>query len=82
MALARAYNVPLEIARFIPEHHGTGLIKYFYVQALEQNEEEATAAGPSFRYPGAAPASQETAFIGMMADSVEAASRALEEAHL
>jgi putative nucleotidyltransferase with HDIG domain len=78
MALARAYNVPQEIARFIPEHHGTSLIKYFYVQALEKNEEEATAAESSYRYPGPRPHSKETA-IGMMADSVEAASRALEE---
>jgi len=78
MALARAYNVPQDIARFIPEHHGTSLIKYFYVQALAQDEEEATAAESSYRYPGPRPHSKETA-IGMMADSVEAASRALEE---
>ena len=78
MALARAYNVPQDIARFIPEHHGTSLIKYFYVQALEQDEEQAAAAESSYRYPGPRPHSKETA-IGMMADSVEAASRALEE---
>ena len=78
MALARAYNVPLDIARFIPEHHGTSLIKYFYVQALAQDEEEAEAAESSYRYPGPRPHSKETA-IGMMADSVEAASRAIEE---
>jgi len=79
VALARAYNVPQEIARFIPEHHGTSLIKYFYVQALEQDDEEASAATEaSYRYPGPRPHSKETA-IGMMADSVEAASRTIEE---
>lgn len=76
-ALARAYKVPEEVMRFIPEHHGTSLIKYFYMRALEQDEE---AAPPSdvFRYPGPKPHSKETV-IGMLADSVEAASRTLEE---
>lgn len=77
-ALARAYNVPQEIARFIPEHHGTSLIKYFYVQALEKSEDDAGAEESSYRYPGPRPHSKETA-IGMMADSVEAASRTIEE---
>ena len=41
VALARSYNVPEEVIRFIPEHHGTSLIKYFYMQALQQGDEEA-----------------------------------------
>jgi cyclic-di-AMP phosphodiesterase PgpH len=77
MAMARSYKVPEEIARFIPEHHGTSLIKYFYMRALEQDEEQAPAAD-SFRYPGPKPHSKETV-IGMLADSVEAASRTIEE---
>jgi len=35
VGLARTYGVPDEVLRFIPEHHGTSLIKYFYMQALE-----------------------------------------------
>jgi len=77
-ALARAYKVPDEIARFIPEHHGTSLIKYFYMRQLEQQDEEQALPPESFRYPGPKPHSKETV-IGMLADSVEAASRALEE---
>ncbi len=77
IALARANKVPLEIMRFIPEHHGTSLIKYFYMRALEQDEEQNLPAD-AFRYPGPKPHSRETV-IGMLADSVEAASRTLEE---
>jgi putative nucleotidyltransferase with HDIG domain len=77
VALARNYDVPDEILKFIPEHHGTSLIKYFYMQALEQGDEESPPA-ESFRYPGPKPHSKETV-IGMLSDSVEAASRAMEE---
>jgi putative nucleotidyltransferase with HDIG domain len=76
-ALARANQVPQEIMRFIPEHHGTSLIKYFYMRALEQDEEQSPTPD-SYRYPGPKPHSRETV-IGMLADSVEAASRTLEE---
>ena len=77
LALARANNVPEEVARFIPEHHGTSLIKYFYMRALEQDDEQSPPP-ETFRYPGPKPHSKETV-IGMLADSVEAASRAMEE---
>jgi cyclic-di-AMP phosphodiesterase PgpH len=77
IALARAYKIPEEIIRFIPEHHGTSLIKYFYMRALEQNEEEVPSP-EIYRYPGPRPHSRETV-IAMLADSSEAASRALEE---
>ncbi len=77
VALARSHNVPEEVIRFIPEHHGTSLIKYFYMQALEHGDEE-TPSADSYRYPGPRPHTKETV-IGMLADSVEAASRALEE---
>lgn len=78
MALARAHNVPEEVLKFIPEHHGTSLIKYFYMRALEQNEEEDAPPAEIYRYPGPRPHSKETV-IGMLADSSEAASRSLEE---
>ncbi len=77
LALARANKVPEEVTRFIPEHHGTSLIKYFYMRALEQDDDQ-TPPPETFRYPGPKPHSKETV-IGMLADSVEAASRAIEE---
>ena len=77
VALARSQKVPEEVLRFIPEHHGTSLIKYFYMQALSQGDEE-SAPSDAYRYPGPKPHSKETV-IGMLADSVEAASRAMED---
>lgn len=77
MALAKAHKVPSEVSKFIVEHHGTSLIKYFYMRALEQDDEQ-TPPPESFRYPGPRPRSKETV-IGMLADSVEAASRTVEE---
>src|SRR5471032_1957076 len=47
------------------------------MQALERGDEE-TPASDAYRYPGPKPHSKETV-IGMLADSVEAASRAMEE---
>ncbi|MFA5975499.1 MAG: HDIG domain-containing metalloprotein [Elusimicrobiota bacterium] len=78
MALARSNKVPEEVVRFIPEHHGTSLIKYFYMRQLEQENEEESLSPESFRYPGPRPHSKETV-IGMLADSAEAASRTVEE---
>jgi membrane-associated HD superfamily phosphohydrolase len=78
MALAKAHNVPTDILKFIPQHHGTSLIKYFYMRALEESEEDQSLSAETFRYPGPRPRSKETV-IGMLADSVEAASRTLEE---
>lgn len=72
--LAREYRLPERVIDFIPEHHGTTLIKYFYVQALKKAEQEGsdeTISEEEFRYPGPKPRSVETAIL-MLADSVEA----------
>ncbi len=71
-ALARQYGLPAKVAAFIPEHHGTRLVAYFYRNAAESDP--AVPAEP-FRYPGPKPQSRETA-ITMLADSCEAATRA------
>ncbi|MGE0057183.1 MAG: HD family phosphohydrolase [Dehalococcoidia bacterium] len=71
LALAAEYKVPSRIADFIPEHHGTRLVTYFYRQASKDNP----ALDPElFRYPGPKPQSRETA-IAMLADSTEATVR-------
>ncbi len=68
--MARDEGVPDVVARFIPEHHGTQLIGFFYEKAKEESEEEPNPE--EFRYPGPKPRSKETA-IAMLADSVESA---------
>ncbi len=74
--MAREEGVPDIVARFIPEHHGTQLIGFFYEKAKEESEEEPKQE--EFRYPGPKPQSKETA-IAMLADSVESATRALQD---
>lgn len=74
--MAREEGVPDVVARFIPEHHGTQLIGFFYEKAKEESPEEPDQA--EFRYPGPKPQSKETA-IAMLADSVESATRALND---
>lgn len=75
VALALSRNLDKVIIDCIEQHHGTSVIHYFYHRALEQKAE---AKPESFRYPGPMPKSKETAIL-MLADSVEAASRAMEE---
>ncbi len=62
---------------FIEQHHGTGLIYYFYQRALESVEDLAKLEEEGFRYPGPKPQTKETAIVHL-ADSVEAASRTLQ----
>lgn len=76
--LAKAHRLNQAIVDFIPGHHGTGVIYYFYRRALEQVEDERLLKEESFRYPGPRPRTRETA-VGLLADSVEAACRALPE---
>lgn len=61
---------------FIAQHHGTGLIYYFYQRALESVEDLDKLEEQGFRYPGPKPQTKETAIVHL-ADSVEAASRTL-----
>jgi putative nucleotidyltransferase with HDIG domain len=72
--LAKRYGLPQAIIDFIPQHHGTGLIRYFY-GAAQSRYEESAAADPvheeDFRYSGPRPQTVEAAIV-MLADSVEA----------
>ena len=74
--LAKKYKLNQAIIDFIAQHHGTGLIYYFYQRALEKTESESEIKEEDFRYPGPRPQSKETAIV-MLADSVEASSRSL-----
>jgi putative nucleotidyltransferase with HDIG domain len=75
--LARENHLGQAIIDIIRQHHGTGLIKFFYERAKAQAE----ALGQSveekdFRYPGPKPQTREAGIV-MLADCVEAASRTL-----
>lgn len=73
MDLAREYGLPQPVADFIPQHHGTALLTYFYHQALERGDLLDEFA---FRYEGPKPQTPETAVV-MLADAAEAAVRSL-----
>jgi membrane-associated HD superfamily phosphohydrolase len=74
--LAREHNLPSEILDFIKTHHGTSRVEYFYRNHLRQTREIKDSEDYNFRYKGPVPTTRETAVL-MVADSVEAASRAL-----
>ncbi|MCL5677460.1 MAG: HDIG domain-containing protein [Firmicutes bacterium] len=73
--MGRQAKLPAEIVKFIPEHHGTTLISYFYNRATENAGVEQVLE-KDFRYDGPKPQSKETAIL-MLADSTEAAVRSL-----
>jgi putative nucleotidyltransferase with HDIG domain len=76
LRLAEEARLPGVVAAFIPEHHGTAEITYFLERARQKGD--LATDDPEFRYPGPKPQSVETA-IAMLADSVEAALRVLED---
>jgi hypothetical protein len=77
LELADEARLPAAIRRFIPEHHGTTRIDYFFDQArgpdrvLPMDES-------AFQYPGPRPQTAETA-VAMLADSAEAAVRVVDD---
>lgn len=76
--LGKQYRLPQAVLDFIPMHHGTTRMEYFYRRALDrQKSGESEVSESEFRYPGPKPNSKETSIL-MLADSVEAASRTLE----
>lgn len=78
--MAEEHRLPVEIRDIIAQHHGTTLIQYFYHQALADCVGSSVAPPgleDQFRYPGPRPQTREAAIV-MLADSVEAAARALD----
>ncbi len=75
--LAREYDVPQEVIDFIPMHHGTMVISYFYEKAKKLYGEEKVNID-DYRYPGPKPNTRETAII-MLADGSESAVRSIED---
>lgn len=78
-ALARKFRLPQGFIDIIREHHGTTLVYYFYHKQLQQEGGDPSKVDEKlFRYPGPLPHSKESAII-MLSDTVEAASRSLNE---
>jgi putative nucleotidyltransferase with HDIG domain len=77
MKLAEQAKVPESVRRFIPEHHGTQSIGFFYDQARQANA-DGEVDPADFTYLGPKPQIKETAIL-MLADSVESAMKVLQE---
>jgi len=72
---ARELNLPQAIIDIIAQHHGRGLITYFYHRAVKEGRSPRVSRD-DYTYPGVRPKSKEAAVL-MLADTVEAACRSL-----
>ena len=77
--LAEEAGLPEQIIDFIPQHHGTRILAYFYHKAKAHAEARGETVNPDdFRYPGPKPQTKE-AVIVMLSDGAEAAARSLHD---
>jgi putative nucleotidyltransferase with HDIG domain len=75
--IAKSDKLGKAIVDIIQQHHGTSLIAYFYEKA-KKLKGEGVVNMEHFRYPGPKPQTKEAGLV-LLADSVEAASRTLED---
>jgi len=75
--LRKEYGLPKIVSDFIPMHHGTTRVEYFYRQALEEVGGDKSKIDESqFRYPGPKPDTKETGIL-MICEAIEAAVRSI-----
>lgn len=78
--LAKQYKLPKVLRRFISEHHGTTVVRYFHRAASDKQvasgKHDREVAEADFRYGGPKPRSKESAVL-MLCDGIEGAVRAL-----
>lgn len=70
--MLREAKIPEEIVDIVEQHHGTGVLTYFYHRAMELSDDPETVRENDFRYPGPRPQTREAALV-LLADSVQAA---------
>ena len=73
--MARKHGLGRRLMAIIREHHGTSLIKYFYLKNLKDDKHK-NIEEKYFRYDGPKPSTKESAII-FLADKVEAVTRLL-----
>ena len=79
LQLAKEYGLPKIVSDFIPMHHGTTRVEYFYRTAIQQAEKDGSKVDESsFRYPGPKPNTKETGIL-MLCEAIEAAVRSINE---
>ncbi|HUS88217.1 MAG TPA: HDIG domain-containing protein [Desulfosporosinus sp.] len=75
LELAKENKLPQQLQDIISQHHGDGLVSFFYHKALEENDEVPEEA---FHYEGPKPQTKEAALVAL-ADNVEAAVRSMKQ---
>lgn len=77
--IAKQYRLGQPIIDIMAQHHGTRLIHFFYNKGLEcrQAAGQGEPSEENFRYPGPRPQTREAGLV-MLADTVEAAARSME----
>ncbi len=85
VSMAMRYKLPRPIIDAIQQHHGTGMVSFFYQRALNQNAKpdekkkaDASIREEDFRYDGPTPITREMGIVSL-SDSVEAASRSIDK---
>lgn len=77
IGLARQHKLGRPVIDAVTQHQGTTLLRVFYKKAVElASASGQTVDEQNFRYPGPRPRTRESGIL-MLADSVEAATRAL-----
>jgi len=75
LELAKDNKLPQQIQDIIAQHHGDGLVSFFYHKALEEND---AVPEETFHYEGPKPQTKEAALVAL-ADNVEAAVRSMKQ---
>ena len=78
LLLAKEYSLPKIVSDFIPMHHGTSRVEYFYRQALEEDK---NVDEEQFKYSGPKPNTKETGIL-MICEAIEAGIRSIKEPDL
>jgi putative nucleotidyltransferase with HDIG domain len=77
--MAREAKLPMPIRQGIATHHGTKLIRYFFIKAQNQSKSGKSEVRESdYRYSGPKPHTKELGIL-LLADAVEAAARTIEQ---
>jgi len=75
---AKEIGLPQEVIDILAQHHGSDLISYFYIEAMNKNDKNTKISPEDFSYNGKLPMTREAAVV-MLADSVDAASRTIKQ---
>ena len=75
---AKELKLPQEVVDIVGQHHGNGLIEYFYMEARKGEGENGKVNPEEYSYNGRPPTSRESAIV-MLADTIEASTRTLKK---